>query len=344
MYSAYITVVIPVFNVQDYIIECLESVAQQSYTEGVECILVDDCGTDNSMLLVQDFINNYNGDIHFRIVKHTRNRGLSAARNTGITNASGEYVLFVDSDDTIYTDCLKFFMEVAKKFPDAEMIAAGAKTNRKDWEKLFTMEKDFPDYADNPQWIARTMLMRGGLKGIPLTAWNRLVKKDFLQKYQLFFMEGVLHEDELWNFILAQKLSRIALCKHNTYFYRTRPQSIMTNFKSCDENVMSCLPIWNEILEHFTPQLKKEQTQSLWNFINDYYPYCHTHTIRVKTQKILWKLVGKGIWPTSFFIFLYLLPPIFYVVFIRKLVAKMSKISVTHISPTLPNHFSPLQY
>lgn len=336
-----ISIIIPVYNVQDYIADCLSSVATQTYTEGVECLIVDDCGTDESIALAEDFLSSYRGEIRFRIIKHAHNKGLSAARNTGIRNANGKYVLFVDSDDTIYADCLESFMEVAKRFPNAEMIAAGANINRTDWKKDFTMEKDFPDYADNPQWIARTVLMRGGWKGIPVTAWNRLVRKDFLLQHQLFFKEGVLHEDELWNFMLAQKLSRIAFCKHDTYFYRIRPYSIITGFKTSDENAQSCLPVWKEMLEHFTPQQKKEQTQSLWNFINDYYPYCHTHAVRVKTQKILWNLVGIGIWPTSFFIFLYLLPPIFYVVFIRKLVAKMSKISTTHISPTLPNYIPP---
>ena len=323
-----ISIIVPVFNVQDYIIECLESIALQSYSDGVECILVDDCGTDSSMQLAQDFINNYNSDIHFCTVRHNRNRGLSAARNTGIRNANGKYILFVDSDDTIYADCLESFMEVAKKFPDAEMIAAGANINRTDWKKDFTMEKDFPDYADNPQWIARTVLMRGGWKGIPVTAWNRLVRKDFLLQHQLFFKEGVLHEDELWNFMLAQKLSRIAFCKHDTYFYRIRPYSIITGFKNSDENAQSCLPVWQEMLEHFTPELEHIQTQSLWDFINDYYPYCRTYAVRHKIQNILWLLVGKSIWPTSLFIFLYLMPFIFYIKFIRKLVAKMSRINV----------------
>ena len=332
-----ISIIIPVYNVQDYIAECLSSVAKQTYTEGVECLIVDDCGTDESIALAEDFLSSYRGEIRFRIIKHAHNKGLSAARNTGIRNANGKYVLFVDSDDTIYADCLESFMEVAKRFPNAEMIAAGANINRTDWKKDFTMEKDFPDYADNPQWIARTVLMRGGWKGIPVTAWNRLVRKDFLLQHQLFFKEGVLHEDELWNFMLAQKLSRIAFCKHDTYFYRIRQYSIITGFKTSDENAQSCLPVWKEMLEHFTPELEHIQTQSLWDFINDYYPYCRTYAVRHKIQNILWLLVGKSIWPTSLFIFLYLMPFIFYIKFIRKLVAKMSRINVSNYQPALPS-------
>lgn len=328
MNRCFVSIVLPVYNVRDYITECLASIAGQTYTDGVECIVVDDCGTDNSMLLVQTFLDGYRGRISFRIIKHEQNRGLSEARNTGIENACGKYVLFVDSDDTIYPDCLKLLIEVAQQYPKAEMIAAGAKTNIRSWDKRYTMEKPFPDYANNPEWIARMMLMRGGRKGIPVTAWNRLVRKDFLLQHKLFFREGVLHEDELWNFVLAQQLSCIAFCKHDTYFYRIRPQSIMTSFKSKDNNALSCLPVWHEILNGFTPELEKEQAHSLWQNINDVSPDCRDRIVRKEVRGILWQLVRKGIWPTSFLIFLYLMPFIFYIKFLRKLIAKISRISV----------------
>lgn len=323
-----ISIIIPVYNVRDYITECLVSVSEQTYTQNVECLIVDDCGQDDSILLAQAFIDGYEGEIDFRILRHERNRGLSAARNTGIVNARGTYVLFVDSDDTIMPDCLFRLVNVAHRYPTAEIIAAGAKTNWKGFEKQFTMEKPFPDYADNPQWIARTMLMRGGKNGIPVTAWNRLVKKDFLLEHQLLFREGILHEDELWNFMLAQEVKHMAFCKHDTYFYRIRPQSIMTGFRDKDVHAMACLPVWKEMLEHFTPDLEKEQTHSLWQCINDASPNCRDRIVRKEVFGILMQLTRKGIWPTSYLIGIYLLPFVFYVKFIRKLVAKMSKINV----------------
>ena len=332
MLSTIVSIIIPVYNVQRYIVECLASIGAQTYQEGVECIIVDDCGTDASMQLVESFLDGYKGDICFRIVRHERNKGLSAARNTGIRNAEGEYVIFFDSDDTISADCIKLHMEVSKQYPAAEMIAAGLKADNGKRRKRYSMEKPLPDYADNPQWISRTLLMRGGWNGIPVTAVNRLTRKDFLLKHQLFFREGVLHEDELWNFMLAQKLTRIAFCKHNTYFRRIRPQSITTSFKTKDDDARSCIPVWHEILERFTPELEREQTHSLWQFINDISPTCRDRVVRKEVRGILWQLVSKGVWPTSFLIFLYLLPFIFYIKFIRKLVAKMSKIDVESYS------------
>jgi glycosyltransferase involved in cell wall biosynthesis len=73
---------------------------RQTYEGDIECIVVDDCGTDGSMGIVNKLILEYNGPIMFKILHHTHNRGLSAARNTGISNASGDYLLFLDSDDS----------------------------------------------------------------------------------------------------------------------------------------------------------------------------------------------------------------------------------------------------
>ena len=102
-----VSIIIPVYNVEPYIEECLLSVSSQTMTEGVECIIVDDCGKDNSMSIAERFIEEYIGKISFSIIHHGSNRGLSAARNTGIKAAKGEYVYFLDSDDTITADCIQ---------------------------------------------------------------------------------------------------------------------------------------------------------------------------------------------------------------------------------------------
>lgn len=321
-----ISIIVPIYNVQDYITECLESIAAQTCTDSVECILIDDCGDDGSMKLAREFVDHYKGDIHFRILSHEHNRGLSAARNTGLMEAVGRYVYFIDGDDSIFPHCLEYLMDVALKFPDAEMIAAGAKTSDKKNTKYFTMEKPFPEYANNHQWIARTLLIRGGWKGIPVTAWNRLVRKDFLLQHHLFFLEGLIHEDELWNFMLAQKLGSIAFCKHDTYNYRLRMQSITTSYKSKDERALVSIPLWHEILNRFSPDMQKEETHALWQIINDSSPSCYDQKVRKETRGILWQLVRKKIWPTSFLIILYLMPFIFYIKFIRKQVAHLSRI------------------
>ena len=135
-----LSVVIPVYLVEQTLEQCVGSVLQQEF-EDMEIILVDDASPDNCPQICDKLQQEHS---NIRTI-HQQNGGLSAARNTGITNACGKYVYFVDSDDTILPDCLERIMAVAQKYPDAEMIAAGARTSVKKDAKQFTMEKPFPD-------------------------------------------------------------------------------------------------------------------------------------------------------------------------------------------------------
>ena len=87
-----VSIVIPVYNVEPYITDCLQSVMYQTYTGPLECILVDDCGTDKSIEVAEKLIAEYDGPIEFKVLHHEHNRGLSAARNTGMDLAKGDYV------------------------------------------------------------------------------------------------------------------------------------------------------------------------------------------------------------------------------------------------------------
>ena len=84
-----VSIIIPVYNAAPYIKKCLQSVVDQTYND-FECILVDDCGLDNSIELAQEFIKDYNGNITFSILHHDHNRGQSAARNTALHYAKGD--------------------------------------------------------------------------------------------------------------------------------------------------------------------------------------------------------------------------------------------------------------
>ena len=102
-----ISIVVPVYNVEAYIEDCLKSVAAQTYKGEIECIIINDCTPDNSCAVIEHFVKEYNGPIEFKLLHHTVNRGLSAARNTGIDVATGDYIYFLDSDDEITPDCLE---------------------------------------------------------------------------------------------------------------------------------------------------------------------------------------------------------------------------------------------
>lgn len=213
-----ISVVVPVFNVEAYVEECLQSIAAQTMTDGIECILVDDCGQDSSMSIVNEFTSLYSGPIVFKIITHEKNKGLSAARNSGTRYATGKYVFYLDSDDKLFPNSLKDIYSVALKYPDAEMIQ-GSTTPTFDLKKWGV----FHEYSDDVAWIRRKLCTAG----IPDPAWNRLVKRDFIIQNDLFFVEGFLQEDTIWSYQLQRCLSKIAFCFELTYWYRYNPNGIM---------------------------------------------------------------------------------------------------------------------
>ena len=108
-----VTISIPIYQCEKYIINCLQSVVNQTY-QNLEILLVDDLGNDNSMLLVEDFILK-NPHLNFKILKNEENAGLSVVRNVGIDNAKGKYIFFLDSDDEITPDCISKMVEIAER-------------------------------------------------------------------------------------------------------------------------------------------------------------------------------------------------------------------------------------
>ena len=95
---------------------------RQTYTGAIECLIVDDCGTDESIPIAERMIAEYDGPIRFEILHHKLNRGLSAARNTGTDAATGEYIYYLDSDDAIMPDCIEKLMRPVMRDPSIEMV------------------------------------------------------------------------------------------------------------------------------------------------------------------------------------------------------------------------------
>lgn len=116
-----VSVIIPVYNVSLYVERCLQSVLAQTYPVR-ECIIVDDASPDDSIAKCERLIDSYEGDMRFLILHHSKNRGLSAARNTGLKAATGGYIFFLDSDDEITPDCIERLSTPIEKDPSIEMV------------------------------------------------------------------------------------------------------------------------------------------------------------------------------------------------------------------------------
>lgn len=216
-----ISVVVPVYNVEPYIAESLQSVMRQTYTGSLECVLVDDCGTDKSMEIAEKLIAEYKGSIEFRVLHHEHNRGLSAARNTGMDAATGEYVYFLDSDDWISDDCIEKLAEPLRQ-KEFDIVVGDYKIIG---ELPYSFELSLPKGAYQESEISHTFCNGG----IYVMAVNKLYRKEFLIKNQLAFEEGKVHEDEILAFELSCVDKSFYVVKSVTYYYRIRENSIVTN-------------------------------------------------------------------------------------------------------------------
>ena len=240
-----ISVIIPVYNVQDYVADCVQSVMRQTYTGGIECILVDDCGTDESMAVAEQLIAAYKGSIVFCILHHDRNRGLSAARNTGTEAATGDYIYYLDSDDYLSDDCLETLVKPLCEH-DYDMVVGNLQMVGHPRPITF-LPQDEGALMSNEAIFSRFYYPRM----IYVMAWNKLIKASLFRQYDLTFMEGQLHEDELWTYKCCLAVQKLYVCRDVTYSYRIREDSISADFSTqLRRRLDSCYATLDFVLSH----------------------------------------------------------------------------------------------
>jgi hypothetical protein len=213
-----ISIVIPVCNVAPYVVRCMDSVVCQTYGD-LECIIVDDCGEDRSMEIVRERLAAYAGRVEFKIACHDRNRGLSAARNTGTNAATGEYVYYLDGDDLILPDSIEL---LAKPLEKAQLdVVIGNYASGGNAMCFLPLRTPY-EICQSNQEIRRAYLSEEWY----VMAWNKLVRRAFLMENRLQFLEGLLHEDHLWSFKLACTAQSMGVVNVITYVYYMRQGSI----------------------------------------------------------------------------------------------------------------------
>ena len=220
------------YQVEQYLAICLKSITDQTMTDGVECILVDDCGSDRSLFIAKDFIEHYQGNVLFRIVEREKNGGLSAARNSGIDVASGEYVYFLDSDDEITPNCLEIMWSLVEKYGKVNLVQGAFFEDEKYANSISNIK--FPEFCTCQAEI-KTFLLQylGDIVG----AQSRLINLSFLKEHHLYFEEGIIHEDNLWTFFLSKYVRTMAYCDVCTYYHRYNPNSITGNVNVIQETI-----------------------------------------------------------------------------------------------------------
>lgn len=311
-----ISVIIPIYKVELYVRKCIESILnQENCGASIECVVVDDCTPDDSMSVVHSLVDEYKGTIRFVFMKHDRNRGLSAARNTGIEAATGDYILFVDSDDWLPADALSKFVNALLRYPDLDMVIGNYYL--RNMERLFyNVEEE--TLLDNYQ--ARKLLVCSGEGS--WSAWGRIVRTEIARKYR--FKEGIIHEDQPWSYSLFKDIEKALLIPDNTYYYENNHSSSVChtckNKENVPRHVRSVSFICNTILDAPYNDLFTETVFFLWHWFFKVYRLQYEQKleenecrqIRQVRNRIIWTSFRKGRWFVALFFVFMTYPPTSY--------------------------------
>lgn len=213
-----VSVIIPVFNVESYLAECLDSVIGQSFYD-MEIICIDDCSTDNSLNILMAYAHR---DSRVIILRNDCNRGLAFTRNVGLERASGDYILFVDSDDYIVKDLVGITIN---EIDSVDMVCFNYKKKDEIWnsgdEHIFKMKRGI---YEAQEFFVDTV----NNNSVVHSAWSKLYKREFLMQEDIRFITGILYEDIVFHFLCMMKAHKISCIPEQLYLYRVRNDSIMT--------------------------------------------------------------------------------------------------------------------
>lgn len=226
--SVKVSVIIPVYNVEDYLQECLDSICGQTLRD-IEIICINDGSTDDSLRILEKFAAE---DKRITIVSQ-RNKGLSGARNTGVLFATGEYIYFIDSDDYIDKTALEYLYKEAKKdaldilyFDGISFSESQNLKTKYPGEDCCYREKEYSDiYTGADLYVA---MRRDGV--FRPMVWLQFISKAFYENKHLAFREGIIHEDVLFSYISVLKAQRVSHRRKVFYHYRRREGTITSAY------------------------------------------------------------------------------------------------------------------
>lgn len=242
------SIIIPVYNVEYYLEECLNSIINQTY-KNIEIIIVNDGSTDHSW----DIIKEYARKDSRIIVINQKNQGLSIARNVGIQKSTGDYLLFVDSDDYISLEVCQTAVDFMKRYGKMDMLQFA--------RYRFNINKRIKEEIcldDTLVYEGIDLLERSVKKGrFFASSCNKIYRRDFLKQYGMKFIKGIYHEDLYFVFQCMLYCKTIALLPDTYYFYRITVGSITNTIKERDKDVLKTVEMLEFFLKHVNPSLKE---------------------------------------------------------------------------------------
>lgn len=297
MTSALVSVIVPIYNVKDYLRTCLKSINAQTY-ENIEVWLIDDGSTDGSGDIADKFARkNHN---KFQVI-HKENGGLSDARNEGLKKATGKYVTFVDSDDTIHPQFIERIVtrleatgaQIGVCDYERKTITPGADTKKN--ETVNDVDPVSDDMSDNKEVLksgsteivtARQAVMNTYLSkahGWSFTTWGKIYRRDLFERLELSFPKGKIHEDAYTTYKLIYNAELVAYVNKVLYYYSVRPDSIMT--QKLDSRNLDGPPATRGACDYFIEAGDEEITSMAINYHFRYLYYLDYWFRKNKTLK-----------------------------------------------------------
>lgn len=244
----FVSVIVPIYNVEEYLPNCIRSILSQTYSD-FELILVDDGSLDSSYSICESY-----AKIDSRIkVVHQNNAGLSAARNTGIENAKGEYLTFIDSDDFVQSCYLEVLVKGCKEYQADLSVCSFIRclsNDTIDSVRIPPRIENFDVFSDERMKVFLTT------QRVRTSAWAKLYRKSLFDT--LRFPVGKYNEDEFTTYLAIHLANKVVISNYKGYVYRYNKKSIMNESFSPKKmhGVEGCLKRMTFIEKEY-PELKK---------------------------------------------------------------------------------------
>ena len=258
-----ISIIVPVYNTSKYLGQCIDSIVCQ-YQYDFEIILVNDGSTDNSGQICNFYADKYN----FIKVIHKDNGGLSDARNIGIQQAVGDYILFVDSDDYIYKEGFIEINKTLKENPNVDVIFLDA-VKVYDDGKIIPLGDGYKKKYIYNKTQEEVLEHIANLPKFPGSACTKLVKRKLIEDNKLYFQKNLLSEDIDWTVRLLLSAKTFNYCENNFYFYRQNREGSITNTVSMKHlySLLYIIKKWSLDISN------NEPTNKYQKYINSFMAY-----------------------------------------------------------------------
>lgn len=288
-----VSVIIPIFNTENYLSECVDSVLNQSY-KNLEIILVDDGSTDNCPRQCDEYARK---DSRIKVI-HQKNGGLANARNSGFHMSTGQYIYFLDSDDFIKITAIEQLVNASCAndadflFFDAICVYESTEKNMRSKPNPFIRKIDY-GAGDGKEILRKTIDDTAYYSPVQFL----FIKRTFIAENEFVFYNGILHEDLLYTFLLFIHAKRVVHLHLPLYFYRIRGNSIMTKRRSA-KNFIGVSVVLSELMElHSGGSIDDEQKTLIYRYCSiEFRALCKIYSQISKSERRLVAVQKKALW------------------------------------------------